>query len=112
MSKVKLSLYNLTPAQLVAKAEQIVTTLSGNPLFPAPHPPLAQISSAVEALDLAIAETQSARQTATTKTRIMHDKEAELDGLVRQLSNYIESVSGEDEATILSAGLSVRNQAK
>jgi hypothetical protein len=43
-----------------------------------------------------------------TMTSIMHEKEAALEGLLRQLVGYIESVAGDDESKILSAGISVR----
>lgn len=43
-----------------------------------------------------------------TKTSIMHDKESALEGLLRQLAAYIESVAGDNESMILSAGIDVK----
>ena len=54
---------------------------------------------------------QAARQSAITKTNILHDKETALEVLLRQLAGYVESVAGEDEPKILSAGMSLRSLA-
>lgn len=87
----------------------MVSSLTGNASFITPHPPLAQVTAGADDLEAAYMDAQAARQTAQTKTSILHDKEEALEALVRQLTAYIESVSGDDESMILSAGLDVRS---
>jgi hypothetical protein len=111
MAKVKLNLQRLSALEKVAKARQIVTALTGNANFTTPHPTLAQVTSGADNLETAYADAQTARQSAQTKTSILHDKEDALETLLRQLAAYIESIGGDDESMILSAGLDVRSAA-
>lgn len=108
MARVKLNIRSLSTTDKVAKARQIIRALTGNADFATPHPPLAAITTAADELETAHGETQTARQNAVTMTSIMHEKETALEGLLRQLAGYIESVAGDDESKILSAGISVR----
>jgi len=108
MAKVKLNIRGLSTTDKVAKARQIIKALTGNADFTTPQPTLAAITTAANELETAHGDVQTARQTAVTMTSIMHEKEAALEGLLRQLSGYIESVAGDDESKILSAGISVR----
>jgi hypothetical protein len=109
MTKVKLNLRSLSTTEKVAKARQIVSALTGNADFATPQPSLAQVTAAADNLETAYAEAQTARQTAVTKTSIMRDREDALEGILRQLAAYIESVSGDDDTKILSAGVSVKS---
>ena len=111
MPKVKLNIRNLSPLEKVAKARQIVTSLTGNASFTTPHPTLAQVTTGADDLESAYSDAQTARQAAQTKTSILRDKEDVLETLLRQIAAYIESVGGNDESTILSAGLDVRSAA-
>lgn len=111
MPRVKLNLKGLSALEKIAKARQIVTALTGNASFPTPTPPLTKVTAAADALETAYADTQTARQIAQTKTSIQHDKEDELETLLRQLASYIDSASGDDESAILSTGLDVRGAA-
>ena len=108
MAKVKLNVRGLSITEKVAKARQIVKALTDNAFFTTPQPPLAAITTAANDLETAFGDAQTARQTAVTKTSIMHDKEDSLEGLLRQLAGYVESVAGDDESKILSAGISIR----
>jgi len=108
MSKIKLNLRSLSPTETVAKARQIITALTGNPDYATPHPALTLITTAADDVETAITDVQAAKQTVATKQSIQHNKLDALEGLLRQLAGYIESVAGDDEAKILSAGVSVR----
>lgn len=108
MAKVKLNIRSLSTTDKIAKARQIIRALTGNPDFATPQPTLAAITTATNELETAHGDVQTARQTAVAMTSIMHEKEAALEGLLRQLAGYIESVAGDDESKILSAGISVR----
>lgn len=108
MPKVKLNLKSLSTSEKVEKAHLIVKALTGNSSFTTPQPALATVTTAANDLATAFSDAQAAKQTAVTKTSIMHDKESALEGLLRQLAAYVESVAGDDESMILSAGIDVK----
>ena len=109
MAKVKLNLRSLSPTEKTAKARQIIASLTANPHFTTPHPPLTQITTSADALDDAFADVQTAKQTVLTKNSVLREMSDTLDGQLRQLAAYIESISGDDESKILSAGVGVKN---
>lgn len=108
MPKVKLNIRSLSTTEKVAKSRQIVTALTGNPSFATPQPPLTALTSAADDLETAFGDVQTARQTAVTRTSILHEKEDTLELLLRQLAAYVESIAGDDESMILSAGMSIK----
>lgn len=111
MSKIKLNLKELSASEKIAKAKQIISALTGNPAFPTPQPALTLITAAAEKLQTSLNDAQTARQTAITKTNIAHTDEDDLEGVLRQSAAYVESMAGDDEAKILSAGMSIRSAA-
>jgi len=108
MAKIRLNLSGLSTAQKLAKAEQVVTAMTGNTNFPTPTPPLSTITTAATELRAADAEAQAARQTSKEKTNVKNQKEDRLEQLLTQVVGYVESVAGSDEQMILSAGLDLR----
>src|SRR5437588_12419922 len=108
MSKIKFNLRHLSIPEKIARSQQIVAALTGNPNFAAPHPPLAQVTAAINELEAASNAVQAARQEAKAKTAAQHDKEEALDRMVTQVVAHVESVAGDDEQLIMSAGLDVR----
>ncbi len=108
MPKVKLNIKNLSVPEKIARAQQIVTALTGNASFPTPQPALAQVTATVNDLDTAYAESQAARAAAKQRTTVLNQAEETFDRILSQLAGYVESVSGGDEAMIQSAGMDVR----
>ncbi len=108
MPKIKLNLRSLSIPEKIARAQQIVAALTDNPNFTAPHPPLAQVTAAINALETASNAAQAARQEAKAKTAEQNASEEELDRVVTQLVAHVESIAGGDEKVIRSAGLDVR----
>ncbi len=108
MAKIRLNLRSLTIPQKVAKAQQIVTSLTGNVSFPTPSPALANITSAANELKTAADDVQAVTQTRKEKVSIQNSREDTLDQLLTQLAGYVESVAGNNEQMILSAGMDVR----
>ena len=111
MPKVKLNLQRLSTLEKVAKARQIVTSLTGNAHFTTPHPTLVQMTTGADDLEAAYSDVQTAKQNTQTKISVQRDKEDALEALLRQIAAYIESVSGDDESAILSAGVDLRSAA-
>jgi hypothetical protein len=108
MSRIKLNLRSLTIPEKIARSQQIVAALTDNPNFNAPHPPLAQVSAAINELETATNAAQAARQDAKAKTAAQNAKEEALDKIMTQLVAHVESVAGDDQQLIMSAGLDVR----
>jgi len=108
MAKVSLGIKNMSVVELVAKARQIATALTGNPHFPNSQPIVAQLIAVADELEAAYAEAQAARQAALTATSILHDKTEALERALRQGGGYIESIAGDDEPKILSAGVHIK----
>ena len=110
MAKIKLNLKSLSTPEKIARARQIVTALTDNKDFTAPQPPLAQVTAAVDAVEQLNNDVQAARATARAKTSELNQQETALDRTLTQLAAYVESVSGDDEAKIASAGMQARAQ--
>lgn len=108
MAKLRLNLQRMTVAEKIAKAQQVATALTNNAAFTHPSPELPIVTGATTDLQTAVNETLAARQTAKEKTSIQAQKEEALDKLLVQLAAYVESVAGDDEQMILSAGFDVR----
>ena len=108
MAKIKLNLSTLSIPQKLGKAQQIVAALTGNASFATPSPGLANITTATNGLSAAYADAQAARQAAKEKTSAQNQKEDALDQLLTQLAAYVESVAGNNEQLILSAGMDMR----
>lgn len=109
MSRIKLNFKSLSVPEKLARAQQVVRALTGNPNFTSPHPPLAQVTTAIEELETAANDAQAARQEAKARTVAQHSKEETLDLVFTQLVAHVESVAGDDEEVIMSAGLDLRN---
>lgn len=110
MGRIKLSFNRLSLTEKIAKARQLVSALSDNPGFSTPSPTLATLTAAINETETAAAEAQQARQTAKEKTSVQNQKEDALVRLVSQLAAYVESVAGDDEQMILSAGMDTRER--
>ena len=108
MPKVKLNFKDLSIPEKIARARQIIAAMTGNPNFPSPQPPLAQVTASIDQLETAHTAAQAARQEAKARTTVVNDKEAEFDRAFSALAAHVESVSGGDEGKIQSAAMDVR----
>lgn len=109
MPKIKLNFRGLTISEKVARARQIVAALTGNSHFPTPHPPLPQLTAAIDELEAANEAVQAARQEAKSRTAALNIKEAEHDQLMMKLVSYVDAVAGDDPALVTSIGLEMRD---
>jgi predicted phage tail protein len=108
MPKAKLNLRGLSLPAKIAKARQVVASTTGNANFPNPHPPLADITAAINATESKAAERDATIQLGKTQTTEVGALEDRLDLLMNQFASYVDSVSAGDEAKIQSAGLDTR----
>lgn len=108
MAQIKLNFSRLSIPEKIARARQIVLSMTGNAHFPTPQPGLAAITAAVTALEQAGSDATIARQEAKAKTTIQNAKEDALNKLVAQAAGYVTAIAGGDEQIIQSAGMDVR----
>ncbi len=99
------------PALLTA-VRAILTAMEGNPTFPSPSPPLAEVAAALAALD----DAETARQPRTRGTREVRDAaRAKLIPLVEGLRLHVQTVADttpESAASVIEgAGMSVKRAA-
>jgi hypothetical protein len=98
----------LTIPEKITRAQQIVAALTGNPNFTAPHPTLAEVTTAINELEAAANAAQAARYEARARTAAQSLKEEALVRIMSQLVAHVASVAGDDPDKVLSAGLDVR----
>lgn len=104
MKKVKIvtSFMRLTQTKLLQKAQMILQSMTGNPNFPTPTPPLTDLSAANAAFATALANPKSASNTALKK-----QLRASLIALLNQLALYVQMNCNNDEIIALSSGYSI-----
>jgi len=107
--RIKLNLRNRPVPSKVAKGRQIVTAMTNNASLPTPHPPLTDVTAALDDLENSFAQVQSARAEVTTRVATQDIAEAKVDQLLTQLAAYVESVAGRDETIITSAGMETKS---
>lgn len=109
MPKVKLNIKGLSVPEKIARARQIVAAMTGNDNFPTPQPSLAQVTGSTNELEAAYNVAQAARQEAKARTTILNEREEAVDRILFQLAAHVESVSGDNEQLIQSAGMDIRS---
>lgn len=108
MAKVKLNFRRLSVPEKVAKARHVVNSLSGNASFPNPSPTLAAITTCINDLEAGSAVTQTKKQDYQNAVADQTGKEDALDQLMSQIASFVDSVAGNDEMLITSAGMDTK----
>jgi len=108
MPRIKLNLRNLSIPDKVQKGRQIVTAMTNNANFSNPHPPLPEVTAALTGLDQNYALLQAAKADVKAKATTQDDAEGKVDQILGQLAAYVESIAGNDEKIITSAGLTTK----
>lgn len=108
MPKLKLTLRKLSVPEKVARGREIIAAMTGNPNFPAPQPTLSGVKIVTDDLEAAQQEQQAAKRAAEAKTAERNEKEDLFDRTFAQLAAHVESVAGDDEHKIRSAGMDTR----
>ncbi|MBL0310414.1 MAG: fibronectin type III domain-containing protein [Bacteroidetes bacterium] len=102
---VKLGFHLLTVPQKIILARRVVEFMNGNPNFAVPSPTLADITTAIDALELA----QQALPGGPAATEIRDLREADLDILMSDLQIYVEGEAKGDPEIALSSGMDIRD---
>lgn len=108
MPRIKLNLRNLSIPDKVQKGRQIVTAMTNNTNFPNAHPPLPTVTDALATLEKSYASVQVAKADVKAKASAQDDANVKVDQILGQLAAYVESIAGNDEKIITSAGLTTK----
>ena len=108
MPRIKLNIRNLSVPDKVVRGRQIVTAMTNNANFSTPHPPLSEVTASLTTLEQAHTSLQGAKADVKAKTVAQEDAEATVDKILGQLAAYVESIAGDDEKIITSAGLTMK----
>ena len=95
--RVKLGLYGLSVADVIQFSRNVVTSMTGNANFPAPVPDLADITTAVDELEVAHENTFNGGKKQTT---IQKEKRLAVFNLMRTERDHV-NVVGDGNAVIL-----------
>ena len=105
--KARLNLRKVKAVDLHQIATNVLTAMTGNPVFPNPTPGLATIAATLARAQARNTEADELYQQWRAKRAECREADAELTGLLQALVSYVQSASGGDEAAILSAAMSV-----
>lgn len=105
MAKVKLNFRRLPVPEKLTKGRQIITSVTGNPKFTNPVPPVATLTTAINELEAAYAAAQTAKHAWRNAVDVQTAKSDAVDQVFSQCASYVESVAGADESVISSAGM-------
>ncbi|MBL0311068.1 MAG: fibronectin type III domain-containing protein [Bacteroidetes bacterium] len=102
---VKIGFLKLTVEQKIVRARAVLAAMTGNPNFTTPSPTLADVTTAVDALELA----QQNLPGGPDETEIRDIREQELDVLMSNLQIYVEGEAQGNPEIVLSSGMETRN---
>jgi hypothetical protein len=105
MARVRLNIRNLSITDKIAKGRQIVTAMTNNATFQTPHPPLQDVTTALDDLEKASGLVQAAKSEVNTRMANQENLEIRVDQVLTQLGSYVESIAGPDDAVITGAGM-------
>ena len=110
MATVKLEINRANLSAKIQILRSIVSQMTNNPHFPSPAPALADVTTAINALETAANEASAARAEAKRKTALQNSAETTLDSLAAALAGYVDAASEGDAEIILSSGMGVRSK--
>lgn len=108
MAKVKLNLNGLSIGDLLQRAVDIKTAMTGNANFTTPIPTLTSVGTLTTALTTTNNTYESGLLTQKTNLTNRDNAAAALVAALSQLGGYVEAASAGDDAKIQSAGMGVR----
>jgi hypothetical protein len=105
--KVALNMSELPIPEKINKARFVSRAIATNAAtFTNAAPLLAELDAAIDVLEQAF---DDAADGGKTRTAVMHDKERELMGLMRQVAAYVEKIAGEDAGIVHLAALELKH---
>jgi hypothetical protein len=106
MAKIRTNVSNLPDAALLVKASYIVTSLTNNPHFVNPVPPLTSVQTAIDAFDEALTNGKPGKE----GTIIKRSCRAKLENLLSDLGLFVQLASKGDEAILATSGFDLASK--
>lgn len=106
-SRLNLSTSNYPDADFLTKAHYVLASMTGNPSFPDPVPPLTELAGAIEAFSTALVGAKAGNH-AMVATK--NERRAVLDGIFVQLGMYVMYVANGNNETLVSSGYTLSKQ--
>ncbi|MBL9117890.1 MAG: fibronectin type III domain-containing protein [Verrucomicrobiaceae bacterium] len=107
-AKAVQDLYNLNDPAFTAYTETLLATLSTSVYITNPNPTIAAMQTALTSFSEARANAKSLMDAAKEATQVKDQMRANLENLLRDLQNSVQTASQGDAAVILSAGMAVK----
>lgn len=106
---VALKVQQLSVADKINKGRSIVNAITANyTVFESPNPDMDTVSAAIDDLEKAWNDAQDGGK---SKTKLMHDKEANLVKILNNVAAYVVLVADGDESIVHLAGMDVKKKA-
>lgn len=105
--KVLLSFSRLAIAEKIAFYRNVITKLTGNPIFPTPDVSLDAAKAAVDKMETSYIASKDGSHTAIA---MLHADEEAADEVFRTLAAYVDRIGNGDEANLLSSGFQISKQ--
>jgi len=102
MKHAVLKMYKLPVPEFISLGRHVVTSMTGNPDFTMPDPPLADMTTALLNLENAY---NDALDGAHSKVILVEPLRKTAEGLLARQVNYVDSVAHGDESKMLGAGM-------
>ena len=96
----------VTDSELVVVSQSILVGMTGNPAYPAPTPPLADITAARNSFIVAVNAAKDSRR----QLVVRRQRRATLVALLRNLALYVQLACGGDLPTLMSSGYIAQRQ--
>ncbi len=110
MAQVKLELSSMTNEEVIAFAQTIVTSITGNANFATPNPSLANLAAAITNAQTKVNNANNKRQQSENATIQANVAIGSLkDGLTLE-GSYVQNESGGDPDIITSSGIPIRDE--
>lgn len=111
MTKAKISVDfssgKYTDKALSVEGNRVIEKMTNNPAFPNPEPPLETLRVAVDNFFNAL---DNVKDGSKADTSAKNDLRAILENTLKQVANYVQRVSNDDETTILSSGFDIHQK--
>lgn len=93
--------------ELSFKSSHVLAQMTGNPVFINPNPPLSALEEAIISYNMALKDVEGGSKVDTV---VKNDRRKFLENILQRETDYVQQVSGGEEAIILSSGFDVKRK--
>lgn len=100
---------NYSDSQLLVFSLSVIEKMTGNSHFTTPVPSLAAVKTGYDEFQMALSKQLKGNKESTV---VKNAKRSALEDLLQRLTNYVEDIANNDEATLLSSGFELYKKAE